>query len=275
MRHTDVIRRKSDGATEFPRGTVGVMDLVIASLAERPDFADRLWDLDEAWPTFMQQDPVSDFYYPRATTTYADYVLLAFDAANPEVAVARSCVVPFAMGDGLGRDRLPDDGWDGVIRWAWLDEVAGREATHLSALEVTIRPDLQGTGLASVMLDAKRQNAIRLGFHDVYAPVRPNGKHLEPRTPMSEYAFRTRDDGLPVDPWLRLHVRAGATIEGVCPRAMTISGTVAEWRSWTDLPFDTTGDVEVPFALNPVHVSVEHDYAVYVEPGVWVHHRLA
>jgi hypothetical protein len=24
----------------------------------------------------------------------------------------------------------------------------------------------------------------------------------------------------------------------------------------------------------PVQCSVEHDYAVYVEPGVWVHHRL-
>jgi hypothetical protein len=24
----------------------------------------------------------------------------------------------------------------------------------------------------------------------------------------------------------------------------------------------------------PVQCSVEHDYAVYVEPAVWVHHRL-
>lgn len=250
------------------------MDLLIASLAERPDFADRLFELDDLWPTFMQQDPVSDLFYPRAATTYAEFVLLAFDAADRSVPVARSCAVPFAMGGDTGRDALPEDGWDGVIRWAWLDELAGRTPTHLSALEVGIRPDLRGTGLASVMLEAKRQNAIRLGFSDLVAPVRPNGKHLEPRTPMSEYAFRTRADGLPTDPWLRLHLRAGASIEGVCPRAMTISGTLAEWRSWTDLPFDTSGEVEVPFALNPVQVSVEHDYAVYVEPGVWVHHRI-
>ena len=91
---------------------------------------------------------------------------------------------------------------------------------------------------------------------------------------MREYAARVRDDGLPEDPWLRLHVRAGGTIERVCPRAMTISGTLAEWRDWTGLPFDTDGDVELPFALNPVHVSLAHDHAVYVEPGVWVHHRV-
>jgi GNAT superfamily N-acetyltransferase len=250
------------------------MDLLIASLAERPDLVDKVWDFAGLWPTFMQQDPLSDLFYSRVTTVYAAYTLLAFAADDLDHPVARSCSVPFALGEELGRAALPDDGWDGVIRWAWLDEQAGREPTHLSALEVAIRPDLRGTGLASVMLEAKRRNAIRLGFKDLFAPVRPSLKTAEPQVSMAEYAARTRDDGLPQDPWLRLHVRAGATIVKVCPRAMTISGTLSEWRSWTGLPFDTTGDVEVPFALNPVHCSVEHDHAVYVEPGVWVHHRL-
>jgi hypothetical protein len=30
----------------------------------------------------------------------------------------------------------------------------------------------------------------------------------------------------------------------------------------------------VPGALSPVHVSAEHDHAVYVEPNLWVHHRV-
>ncbi len=250
------------------------MDLVIASLADRPDLADRLWDFDGLWPQFMQQDPVADLFYSRAATTYAAYTLLAFDAADPAHPVARSCSVPFAMGTDLGRPHLPDDGWDGVIRWAWLDELAGRTPTHVSALEVAIRPDLRGTGLASVLLEAKRANVARLGFTSLVAPVRPSRKTLEPGTPMREYAARVRDDGLPEDPWLRLHVRAGGTIERVCPRAMTISGTLAEWRDWTGVPFDIEGDVELPFALNPVHVSLAHDHAVYVEAGVWVHHRV-
>jgi len=250
------------------------VDLVIVSLADRPDLAPRLWDVD-AWPVFMQQDPIGDLFYSRAATTYAAYTLLALDAADPDRVVARSCSVPFAMGGDTGRDRLPDDGWDGVIRWAWLDEVAGRAPTHVSALEVSIAPELQGTGLASVMLGAKRDNVARLGFSDLVAPVRPSRKTHEPRTPMETYAARRRDDGLPADPWLRLHVRLGGEVVGVCPRAMTISGTLAEWRSWTGMPFDETGDVEVPFALSPVHVDVAHDHAVYVEPGVWVHHRVS
>ena len=251
------------------------MDLEIVTLAERPDLADRLWDFDDLWPRFMQQDPVGDLFYARAGTRYAEYTLLAFDRGEAGGRpVARSCAVPFAMGADLGRTELPEDGWDGVIRWAWLDDVAGREPTHVSALEVAIRPDLRGTGLASVLLEAKRANATRLGFGELVAPVRPSGKHLEPRVGMREYAARTRPDGLPEDPWLRLHVRVGAEVVGVCPRAMTISGTLAQWREWTGMPFDSTGDVVVPGALNPVHCDLTHDHAVYVEPGVWVRHHL-
>jgi hypothetical protein len=56
---------------------------------------------------------------------------------------------------------------------------------------------------------------------------------------------------------------------------MVIPGTIAQWRRWTGLPFDRSRSVEVPGALNAVHVSLEGDHAVYVEPNVWVHHRLS
>ncbi len=42
----------------------------------------------------------------------------------------------------------------------------------------------------------------------------------------------------------------------------------------TGLPFDRSGPVIVPKALTPVHCDVEHDYAVYVEPNVWVRHKI-
>ena len=55
---------------------------------------------------------------------------------------------------------------------------------------------------------------------------------------------------------------------------MVIPGTLDEWHTWTGLPFGESAPVVVPGALVPVQCSVEHDYAVYVEPAVWVHHRL-
>lgn len=250
-------------------------DLVVEPLDHRPDLAPLLWQLSSAWPEFMTKDPVSTFYFDTVERDQPEFALVAYEADRPEVAVARAFSVPFAFGPGTGRESLPDDGWDAVIGWGWLDRTTGRPTTHVSALEITVRPDRRGEGIAAVMLGAMRANAARLGYSDLFAPVRPTGKPAEPLTSMSEYSARTRDDGLPHDPWLRVHVRAGGDVVGVCPRAMTIAGSLAEWRRWTGLAFDTTGDVLVPGALVPVHCSLEHDHAVYVEPGVWVHHRTA
>jgi hypothetical protein len=118
------------------------------------------------------------------------------------------------------------------------DRQTGRKPNIVSALEITVRTDLQGTGLSGTMLAAMRDNAARLGFEHLVAPVRPNRKHLVPDMPIEEYTGLVRKDGLPQDPWLRVHVRAGGRIVGTCKRAMVNPGTLEEWRSWTGLPFD-------------------------------------
>jgi GNAT superfamily N-acetyltransferase len=251
------------------------LDLVISTLAERPDLEPSLWSLTGELPSFMLQDPIADLYFADVERAFPEFVLVGYDARRPEHLVARGFSVPFAFGPQARRERLPDDGWDAVVRWSWLDRVRNRPTTHVSALEVTVVSEYRGFGLSSRMLAAMRDNAQRLGYAELVAPVRPNGKQREPNLPMTEYARRTRNDGMPEDPWLRTHVRAGAEIEAVCPRSMVIAGTLAEWRGWTGLPFDSTGDVVVPGALVPVCANVEHGTAVYVEPNVWVRHRLA
>ncbi|MBO3752440.1 N-acetyltransferase [Streptosporangiaceae bacterium NEAU-GS5] len=262
------------------------MPLRITTLAERPEFAGALWRMATSWPDFMLEDPIADLYYPVCHEIYPEYVLVADDDADPGTLVARALSVPFHWASAIGGasdgasdgafdgNGLPDDGWDGAVRRGWLARARGRSLNRVSAVEITVRPDRQGGGLSARMLAAMRTNAARLGFTELLAPVRPTQKHLEPRTPMKEYAFRTRDDGLPYDPWLRVHVRAGGQILKVARRSMTIAGTLDEWRRWTGLPFDAPGAVEVPNALVPVHVDLAQDHAVYVEPNVWVRHPL-
>ncbi|MFC4530946.1 N-acetyltransferase [Sphaerisporangium dianthi] len=246
------------------------MELHITTLAERPELEPQLWRMPDSWPVFMKEDPAANLFYPVATSQYAEYVLVAVDRADPGDLVARALSAPFLL-DG---DELPDNGWDGVLWRATAARRRGVSPDAISALEITIRPDMQGKGLSAVMLSALRSNAARLGFGELFAPVRPNGKHLRPRVPMADYAALRREDGLPADPWLRVHVRAGGVIEKVAPRSMVVAGTLEEWRGWTGLPFRTTGDVEVPGALVPVHCDVDHGHAVYVEPNVWVRHPL-
>ena len=247
------------------------MDLVLTTAAERPDLAPLTAGFPGGWPEFMYYDLTGGLYYDLTKTHYAEHVIIAYDPARPDRAAAKAYTVPFHAEEG---EELPDDGWDEVIRRSALDRIAGRAPNRVSALEVCIQTDLRGTGLAKVMLGAMRDNARKLGFDALLAPVRPSGKDAFPDVPMSDYAYRTRDDGLPVDPWLRVHVRAGGRIVKVAPKSMTIAGTLAEWWAWTGLPFDTDGSVVVPGALAPVLCDTTHDHAVYIEPNVWVEHPL-
>lgn len=246
------------------------MALTIHNRGQEPELfkAVNHADFDRSWPLFMQQDPTAHLYYGH-TDSVADYVLLATDDGEP---VAKAYSAPFGF-SGEGREDLPAAGWDEVIRWHHADWLAGRKTNVATALEIVVLKERQGTGIASRMVEALRDNAFRLGHDVLYAPVRPSQKSDEPETPMSEYAWRVRDDGLPYDAWLRVHVRAGGRIVKVCPLSMTIVGTLAQWREWTGLPFDKDGPVIVEGALSPVLVSSSHDVAVYVEPNVWVEHR--
>lgn len=250
------------------------MDLVVSTLAERPEAEPLLWELSHLWPAFIQHDPVGDLYYDEAATHYPEFVLLAWDRADPDRLLARGFSVPFAFGGDTGRDSLPPRGWDQVIQWAYADRLAGRSTTHVSALEILISEDARGTGLSGTMLAQMRENAAALGYTELVAPVRPNGKAADPHTPMAQYLTRIRPDGLPEDPWLRVHVRAGASVVGIAPASMTVAGSLDQWRDWTGLPFDSAGEVVVPGALLPVRCEPEHDRAIYSEPNVWVRHNL-
>jgi hypothetical protein len=262
--------RTENGVTR--RGRTDILarvDLDIAPVGDRSDLLDQL---DGFWPAFMTKDPTASFYYGYFDDFWPEFTLLALDRTTGQ-AVARAHSVPISYQDDIA-DGLPEGGWDWVIRRAVHDRLTGAEPTIVSALEIMIRPDLRGTGLSARMLAAMRDNAARLGFTDLVAPVRPSGKHTQIDKPIDEYAYELRADGLPVDPWIRVHARAGGRIVNVAHFAMTFAGTLEQWRSWTGLPFERTGPVDVPEALVPVHCDIEQGVAVYVEPGVWIHHRL-
>lgn len=246
------------------------MDLKISTLAESPQLIDQLWGLDAGWPEFMYHGPVSDAHYGQFTDAFQDFTLVATDGSR---VVARAHSIPFAL-QIPGRKELPPDGWDRLLIWAFADLRTGRTPDTVSAVEVVVAPEYRAKGLSATMLTAMCDNARRRGFTRLVVPLRPTAKHLEPDTPMVEYAYRNGPEGLPSDPWLRAHVRVGGKILGVAPSSLTIPGSLDQWRAWTGLPFDTDGPVRVPGALAPVLCSTTHDYGVYVEPNVWVEHPL-
>lgn len=246
------------------------MALSTVTLAERPDLADAMWDMPNPWPPFMLNDPIGNLFFGRLPDVFPGHQILALDDRG--TIVGKVHTIPFAWSGDDGE--LPGRGWSAIQERGFQDHRLGTPPTAVSLLEARVAPAHRGTGMSRMLLEAARTQTVRLGFSDLFGPVRPTRKSDEPTTTMADYVARTRPDGLPVDPWLRTHVRLGARIVTVCPASMTVPGTLAQWREWSGLPLTESGPTVVPGALVPVHVSVEHDHAVYVEPNVWVHHRL-
>ncbi|MEV0899968.1 N-acetyltransferase [Actinoplanes sp. NPDC049802] len=241
--------------------------LHVASLADRPDLETAMLTMESTWPDYIRPDPVLvHWIFER----HAAHQLVVLD--DTRTVVARAASAPLAWdGDPAG---LPGTGWDEALRQCMSDTYLGRPFTALCALEIAVVPGHQLRNLSARTLRALQDHARDQGFGDLLAPVRPSLAHTATHLSMTEYAALTRPDGLPQDPWLRVHVRSGGEIVKVCPASMTISGSLTQWRDWTRLPFDTSGPVDVPGALTPVVADVARGHAVYIEPNVWVRHRL-
>jgi hypothetical protein len=172
--------------------------------------------------------------------------------------------------------------WDGSVEDlpAGIDGAIARGfdeggANVLCALLIAVAPGAQGRGVSRVALEGMTAIARRHGFPDLIAPVRPSWKERYPLAPISRYAAWVRDDGLPLDPWMRVHARLGATVLKPEPESLRITGTVAEWEEWVGMAFPESGEYVFPQGLAPVAIDGEADVGAYWEPNVWMRHRLS
>ena len=97
-------------------------------------------------------------------------------------------------------------------------------------------------------------------------------KERYPVTPIERYVAWRREDGELFDPWMRVHERLGARVSTPLPTSLRITGTVAEWESWTGLAYPEDGDYVFPEGLATLHVDRARDLASYWEPNVWMVH---
>ena len=117
-----------------------------------------------------------------------------------------------------------------------------RPPTALSALAAEVAADQRGRGLSSLIVRAMTTVARKAGLAPLVAPVRPSWKDRYPLTPIDRYVTWRRSDGLPFDPWLRVHARLGATILRPEPRSLQIESPVADWEQWTEMTFPQDGE---------------------------------
>jgi len=223
-------------------------------------------------PGFLDQDEVVGRYWSRLAEIFPDYQFCLVEKASG-TAVARGHSIPVAF-DGEWSS-LPDEGLDWVLEKGFLDNADGRRSTVYSALYIVVSDQYRGSGLSSRVLAAMRQIGREQGFSHLIAPVRPSMKSHYPLIAMEEYCRWQNAEGYPFDPWLRVHVRAGGEVLHSCPRSMKVRGSLRQWEEWTGMEFPGAGSYVVPGALAPVTVDNGNgSEGLYIEPGIWVLHRL-
>ncbi len=221
----------------------------------------------ESWVEFMMHDPVTN-HMSLLWDRCPEYQFALLNERDEAVVAANSVPLPW---NGRSED-LPDTGLD----WMLSTFAAHESYAHLNqfAIQVMVRRDYLGHGLSARAVTAMGEIGRAHGCRNLFAPVRPNRKCDYPLIPMERYVRWTREDGLPFDPWIRVHARLGADLVKVCPQSMYIPGTIAEWETWTGLKMPESGSYVVPGALVPVTVNREKDLAEYTEPNVWMRHPL-
>lgn len=243
----------------------------IVGYLERPDLDDR-WEetVAPAWPEFLLHTAAINERWSSLFEHAGAFQFYVVDEDTDEVlGVANS--VPFAW-DG-DADTLPGS-IAGVLQRAMDEREAGLAPTTLCALQAIVTNGNQGKGLAGVILEAMRTLGAENGFGDLVAPVRPSWKARYPLQDIERYVHWTREDGLPFDPWVRVHARAGGTFVKAAMESQIVDGTVAEWEAWTGMAFPDSGAYVIPGALVPLMMNVEEDHGRVTEPNYWMRHRL-
>ncbi|MEM6374407.1 MAG: GNAT family N-acetyltransferase [Pseudomonadota bacterium] len=222
-----------------------------------------------AWPEFMVHDPVAMANWGTIMGDFAqDQLSILIDN---EIAAVMN-LVPIHL--DLEFSDLPDRGVDWAVEKAVADFEASVRPNALVGLQVVVKRSFRGRNLSETATQAIVEHAAQRGCEHVLLPVRPSNKHEFPLIPMEQYITWRNKEDLPFDGWLRVHEKLGGETIGVCHQSMIIPGTVAEWEAWTGQRFPDTGAYIVPFALNPIEIDVERDLGQYVEPNVWVVHKV-
>lgn len=241
--------------------------LSIFTAEERPDLWRRAAPLFSGiWPEYNMHGNRSGEYFGQLVPRYARFQLLLYDDAVDRI-VGRGRAIPFRW-DGSLAD-LPA-GIDAVGLRAVSDDSA---PTAVSALAAEVESDRQGQGLSRLIIQAMAAATRAAGLGPLVAPVRPSMKDRYPLIPIEAYSRWSRGDGLPFDPWMRVHARLGAAILRAEPRSMEITAPVADWERWTGMELPQPGDYVFPGGLAPL--AVAEGVGRYWEPNVWMLHATA
>lgn len=236
--------------------------------AERPDLWERGIASELVWPEYNLHGDVLNQWWRYLDEDIPDFQFVLYDDAEDEV-VAEGHTGPLWWD---GEDATLPGGIDDAIVQVFELVRRNKPVNTLCALAAESPREGRVRGLAVQILEAMRAIAERQGLMHMIAPVRPSLKERYPLADIDRYMRWRRDDGQLFDPWMRTHERLGARVATPIPKSLRITGSVAEWETWTRMAFPESGDYVFPEGLALVRIDRSADRGTYWEPNVWMVH---
>lgn len=239
---------------------------------ETSDFVERTIDVfEQAYPKFLTHDVLADPNSLGLFEIYPEFQFGLVEATTQRMIAQGSCL-PLAWESCF--EELPDEGCDWALAKGLQDREKKCQPNALCAVSISILPEYRGKSLSQYIIGYMKELARSYGLSSLIMAARPSLKHLYPLTPIERYITWQDENGLPFDPWLRVNVRQGASIAGICSKSTTITDTIAGWETRVGMRFPETGEYIIPGGLASLKIDYANNLGTYIESNIWLTYNL-
>lgn len=229
------------------------MSYKVVTFKERPDLYDLQKQIcGKAFPEFLYYSEIAAKTWEKMIAYFEEYQLLLLH--EERIMAVINCM---PMNLDIPDNELPEEAFNWGMEKGIKDFEAGKKINAALGIQIIIPAEYQGKGLSSIAAQELKNMCIRMGIKRLIIPIRPTLKSKYPINDIDKYIKWKNKDGLPFDPWLRVHVRKNAKIINACKKAVEINGTVNQWETWTNMKFPESGKYVVEGALCPVVINRE------------------
>ena len=242
------------------------MNYIVVNFKDRPDLYEIQNDIcGKAFPEFLYYSEVANKYWEKMIAYYGEYQLLLL--LEDQIIAVINCM---PMNLDILDDELPEEAFNWGMEKGIKDFEAGKEINAVLGVQIIIPEEYQGKGISSIAVEELKNMCVKMRIQRLIIPIRPTLKSKYPINDIDTYIKWKNKDGLPFDPWLRVHVKKNAKIIKACKKAIEIRGTVNQWETWTKMKFPESGEYVVEGALCPIVIDRENNLGTYIEPNVWI-----
>ena len=168
-------------------------------------------------------------------------------------------------------------------RRTYEDSLASdKNCNTLVGLFVQIENDCRKQGWSTTMIEEMKAFGKNKGLTNLIIPLRLPRRYEKEyaEMPYEEFAFLKREDGQYKDHWLRLNVRLGAEILGVCHTSHQHAMSLKDFYQQVGvMPFAASGYhlclIKQLGGWYRIYADLERKFVLIDQGCVWVKHNLA